>query len=103
MITVSCTACGWSQTEPSKLQADVVLVKHRRELCPNYRLCMLCGEIGEGKVRPLDAKPRRGEPSEEGFICNDCNDVHPRDGDYAFDGLGAPSRNAMGSRKGKIR
>lgn len=103
MITVSCT-CGWSMTEPSKIQAELTFEKHRRQECPVYRLCVICAEIGLGKVRPLDEKPRRGQKAEEGFVCDKCNDLHPRDADYAFDGLSAPSRSTpMGSRRGKSK
>ena len=97
MITISCD-CGWSAQEPSKIQADVTFDQHRRRGCLLYSTCMICLEIGPGKLRPPEVE---GGPIE--FICERCWSEHPREGNYHFDSSSIPSKAlAMGGRaKGK--
>lgn len=99
MITVSCE-CGWSAREPSQIQANATFDQHRRRGCPIFQTCMICTEIGPGKLRILETE-QENAPQE--FVCDRCWFEHPRQGNYAFDNSGAPSKAMAwgGSRRGK--
>lgn len=79
MIQLSCD-CGWRSSEPSRLQADAALDKHRRLYCSKERTCAICTNVAPGASRVLE----EGGPAV--FVCRACDELPPSSDRYSFSG-----------------